>query len=131
MIGESPATPSRVPGAISPWSPPSDARFLLLGKPGTGKGLSPLRLHRISKRKDRTFVTLIALPFPQTLEIECRHEEGAFIRGRSARRWALELVDKGTLTLLSGLDRDPSELQPKLLRVLRHMNRKAGGIPDD
>jgi formate hydrogenlyase transcriptional activator len=98
----------------------SDATVLLLGETGTGKGLIARAIHRISKRKDRSFITLNCAAIPTgLLKSELfGHEKGAFTGAVSQKIGRLELADKGTL-FLDEIGEIPLELQPKLLRVLQ------------
>jgi formate hydrogenlyase transcriptional activator len=107
----------------------SDATVLILGETGTGKGLIARAIHRTSKRKDRSFVTLNCAAIPTgLLESELfGHEKGAFTGAVSQKVGRLELADKGTL-FLDEIGEIPLELQPKLLRVLQdHEFERLGG----
>ena len=107
----------------------SDATVLLLGETGTGKGLIARAIHRISNRKDRSFVTLNCAAIPTgLLESELfGHEKGAFTGAVSQKVGRLEMADKGTL-FLDEIGEIPLELQPKLLRVLQdHEFERLGG----
>jgi formate hydrogenlyase transcriptional activator len=107
----------------------SDATILILGETGTGKGLVARAIHRISKRKDRSFVTLNCAAIPTgLLESELfGHEKGAFTGAVSQKIGRLELADKGSL-FLDEIGEIPLELQPKLLRVLQdHEFERLGG----
>jgi formate hydrogenlyase transcriptional activator len=108
----------------------SDATVLILGETGTGKGLIARAIHRISKRRDRSFITLNCAAIPTgLLESELfGHEKGAFTGAVSQKIGRLELADKGTL-FLDEIGEIPLELQPKLLRVLQdHEFERLGGI---
>jgi formate hydrogenlyase transcriptional activator len=107
----------------------SDATVLILGETGTGKGLIARAIHRSSKRKERSFVTLNCAAIPTgLLESELfGHEKGAFTGAVSQKIGRLELADKGTL-FLDEIGEIPLELQPKLLRVLQdHEFERLGG----
>jgi formate hydrogenlyase transcriptional activator len=107
----------------------SDATVLILGETGTGKGLIARAIHRTSKRKGRSFVTLNCAAIPTgLLESELfGHEKGAFTGAVSQKIGRLELADQGTL-FLDEIGEIPLELQPKLLRVLQdHEFERLGG----
>ena len=118
IIGESPAL-KQVLDQVAVVAE-SDATVLLLGETGTGKGLIARAIHRTSKRKDRSFITLNCAAIPTgLLESELfGHEKGAFTGAVSQKIGRLELADKGTL-FLDEIGEISLELQPKLLRVLQ------------
>ena len=118
IIGESPAL-QRVLDQVAIVAA-SDATVLILGETGTGKGLIARAIHRTSKRKERSFVTLNCAAIPTgLLESELfGHERGAFTGAVSKKIGRLELADTGTL-FLDEVGEIPLELQPKLLRVLQ------------
>jgi formate hydrogenlyase transcriptional activator len=127
IIGESPAL-ERVLDQVGVVAE-SDATVLLLGETGTGKGVIARAIHRTSKRKDRSFVTLNCAAIPTgLLESELfGHEKGAFTGAVSQKVGRLELADKGTL-FLDEIGEIALELQPKLLRVLQdHEFERLGG----
>jgi formate hydrogenlyase transcriptional activator len=109
---------------------PSDATVLVLGETGTGKELIARALHRLSSRGDGNFIKLNCAAIPTgLLESELfGHEKGAFTGAVSQKIGRLELADKGTL-FLDEIGEIPTELQPKLLRVLQdHEFERLGGI---
>jgi formate hydrogenlyase transcriptional activator len=99
---------------------PSDATVLLLGETGTGKELVARAIHRLSHRKDSSFIKLNCAAIPSgLLESELfGHEKGAFTGAVAKKLGRLELADKGTL-FLDEIGEVSLDLQPKLLRVLQ------------
>jgi formate hydrogenlyase transcriptional activator len=99
---------------------PSDATVLLLGETGTGKELVARAIHRLSRRKDNSFIKLNCAAIPSgLLESELfGHEKGAFTGAVAKKIGRLELADQGTL-FLDEIGEISLDLQPKLLRVLQ------------
>jgi formate hydrogenlyase transcriptional activator len=118
IVGES-APLKRVLGQARTIAP-SNATVLVLGDTGTGKELIARAIHRMSARKDGSFIRLNCAAIPTgLLESELfGHEKGAFTGAISQKVGRLELADKGTL-FLDEVGDIPLELQPKLLRVLQ------------
>jgi len=99
---------------------PSDSTVLLLGETGTGKELIARAIHDRSRRKGQTFVKLNCAAIPTgLLESELfGHEKGAFTGAIGQKVGRMELADQSTL-FLDEVGDIPSEIQPKLLRVLQ------------
>ena len=118
IVGESPALKHVLTQART--VAPSEASVLILGETGTGKELVARAIHRMSSRKDASFIKLNCAAIPTgLLESELfGHERGAFTGAISQKVGRLELADKGTL-FLDEVGEIPLELQPKLLRVLQ------------
>jgi formate hydrogenlyase transcriptional activator len=118
IVGESPALRRVLSQAKT--VAPSNATVLVLGETGTGKELIARAVHRMSLRKDASFIKLNCAAIPTgLLESELfGHEKGAFTGADSQKVGRLELADKGTL-FLDEVGDIPLELQPKLLRVLQ------------
>src|SRR6202040_520847 len=118
IVGESPVL-KRLLTQVNTVAP-LDATVLILGETGTGKELIARAIHRMSSRKDGSFIKLNCAAIPTgLLESELfGHEKGAFTGAVSAKIGRLELADKGTL-FLDEVGDIPLELQPKLLRVLQ------------
>jgi formate hydrogenlyase transcriptional activator len=128
IVGESPAL-NHVLAQVNTVAP-LDATVLILGETGTGKELIARAIHRMSARKDGSFIKLNCAAIPTgLLESELfGHEKGAFTGAVSAKIGRLELADKGTL-FLDEVGDIPLELQPKLLRVLQDQEfERLGGI---
>ena len=98
----------------------TDTTVLLEGETGTGKELFARAIHKLSKRKNKTYVKVNCASLPATL-IESElfgHEKGAFTGAIHKQIGRFELADGGTI-FLDEIGELPIELQSKLLRVIQ------------
>ena len=107
----------------------TESTVLVCGETGTGKELIARAVHDLSPRKGRKFVKLNCAAIPTgLLESELfGHERGAFTGAIMQRIGRFEIANGGTL-FLDEVGDIPTELQPKLLRVLQeHEFERLGG----
>jgi DNA-binding NtrC family response regulator len=92
---------------------------LVTGETGTGKELVARALHRLSRRRDRPFLTVNCSAIVETLfESELfGHTRGAFTGALEARAGLFERAHGGVL-FLDEIGELPPNMQAKLLRVL-------------
>jgi PAS domain S-box-containing protein len=98
----------------------TDSAVLMLGETGTGKELVARTIHEMSRRKQNAMVKINCASLPATL-IESElfgREKGAFTGALAREIGRFELAHKSTI-FLDEIGELPSELQPKLLRVLQ------------
>ena len=118
IIGRSPAMRALMDEAEQ--VAPADATILITGENGTGKGRLARALHRMSRRRDRRFVTVNCAAIPETLlESELfGYEKGAFTGAMARKEGRFDLARGGTLFLDEISEMKPSA-QVRLLRVLQ------------
>ncbi|MBM3547266.1 MAG: phage shock protein operon transcriptional activator [Alphaproteobacteria bacterium] len=106
-----------------------DRPCLVVGERGTGKELIAARLHYLSRRWDKPFVTVNCAALSEDLlDSELfGHEAGAFTGARDRRIGRFERADGGTL-LLDEIATASSRVQEKILRVVEYgeMERVGG-----
>lgn len=110
---------------------PVNRPVLLLGERGTGKELAAYRLHYLSGRWQRSFVTLNCAALPSAL-IESElfgYEKGAFTGAAHRRRGRFEAADGGSL-FLDEIGNIPMEVQEKILRVVEYNTIERIGSAD-
>src|SRR5471030_3239858 len=108
----------------------SAATLLLLGESGTGKSVLARALHKNSPFRDNAFVT-VACPSlsKELLESELfGHVRGAFT-GAIGETWGKVKAAEGGTLFLDEIGELPSEIQPKLLRLLQEREYERVGDP--
>ena len=127
IVGDSPALNDAL--RLAEKVAPTDLSVLILGETGTGKELIARAVHRLSRRKDSTLVSVNCAALSKEL-IESElfgHEKGAFTGAHAQRKGRFEIAHGGTL-FLDEIGELPGELQAKLLRVLQDGNfERLGG----
>ncbi|MBE6427754.1 MAG: sigma-54-dependent Fis family transcriptional regulator [Planctomycetaceae bacterium] len=104
------------------------ATVLLTGESGTGKSLLARSIHRLSRRRNASFVEVACGALPETLlESELfGHEIGAFTGAVSRKIGRFLQADGGTI-FLDEIGTASLALQIKLLRVLQEFEFEAVG----
>ncbi len=99
---------------------PTDASVLIIGQSGSGKELIANAIHKMSKRKDESYVAFNCAAIPESLlESELfGHVRGAFTDASSDKIGRFEAADKGTI-FLDEIGETSENFQTKLLRVLQ------------
>jgi transcriptional regulator with GAF, ATPase, and Fis domain len=109
---------------------PTSATILLRGETGTGKELVARAIHAASGRRDRPMIRVncAAVPAPLLESEFFGHERGAFTGATARKIGRFELAEGGTI-FLDEIGDLPTELQPKLLRVLQDRQfERVGGM---
>ena len=108
----------------------SELTVLIRGESGTGKEVVARALHRMSGRRDGSFVKVNCAALPkELLEAELfGHEKGAFTGAVKKKPGRFELASQGTIFLDEIGEMSP-DLQAKLLQVLEHREFvRVGGV---
>lgn len=98
---------------------PSDSTVLITGESGTGKGLVARKIHMMSQRRHRPFVTVDCGTLVETLfESELfGHVKGSFTGADANKVGKFELAQNGTL-FFDEISNIGLEVQAKLLRAV-------------
>jgi two-component system response regulator PilR (NtrC family) len=98
---------------------PYDVNVLIVGETGTGKEMAARQIHRLSKRKEKSFIAVNCAAIPQDLlETELfGYVKGAFTGADKDKKGLIEEAEGGTL-FLDEIGEMPYNLQSKLLRYL-------------
>jgi DNA-binding NtrC family response regulator len=117
LVGAS--VPLRAAFALLEKASASDVTVLLTGESGTGKSQAAEAVHARSRRASKPFRIVDCAAVPSSLlDSELfGHERGAFTGATERRHGVFEEAHGGTV-FLDEIGELPSELQPKLLRVL-------------
>jgi len=97
----------------------SDCDVLLTGESGVGKSLIARLIHSISRRKERSFLSINCATFTENLLTSelFGHERGAFTGAITTKQGLLEIADTGTV-FLDEISEISTSLQAKLLHVI-------------
>lgn len=98
----------------------SNAKVLIDGETGTGKGLVAIAIHKNSLRRDKPFVAVNCSALVENLlESELfGHEKGAFTGAVAMKKGRFELADGGTL-FLDEIGELSKSVQVKLLNIIQ------------
>ncbi len=108
---------------------PTNSVVLVTGESGVGKEVFCNRIHQLSKRRDKPFISVHCASLTESLlESELfGHEKGSFTGAVSQRKGRFELADKGTI-FLDEIGEIDKSIQVKLLRVLQERTfERVGG----
>ena len=117
MVGESAAIKELL--ATIETIGPSQARVLVTGENGVGKGVVARAIHRASNRSEARFVEVSCAAIPDDL-IESEllgHEKGAFTGATTRKPGKFEMADGGTI-FLDEIGDMSARVQAKVLRII-------------
>jgi two-component system nitrogen regulation response regulator NtrX len=127
IIGESPAIKELLKTIDK--IGPTQARVLITGENGVGKGIVARAIHKASDRSGARFVEVCCAAIPDDL-IESEllgHEKGAFTGAAARKPGRFEMADGGTIFLDEIGDMSP-KVQAKVLRVIEESEfERVGG----
>ena len=109
---------------------PGEISVLVLGDTGVGKEVLAEEIHRLSPRRDKSFLRLNCAALSESLlESELfGHERGAFTGAHQTKAGLLETAQGGTV-FLDEIGELPTAMQVKLLRVLEERQVwRVGGV---
>jgi two-component system nitrogen regulation response regulator NtrX len=117
IVGESPAIKELLKTIET--IGPTQARVLITGENGVGKGVVARAIHKASNRSDARFVEVSCAAIPDDL-IESEllgHEKGAFTGATTRKPGKFEIADGGT-AFLDEISDMSARVQAKVLRVV-------------
>ncbi|MFH1219095.1 MAG: sigma-54 dependent transcriptional regulator [Candidatus Eisenbacteria bacterium] len=127
LVGESAAIKNLI--ATMERIGPTDAKVLITGENGVGKGVVARAIHKQSKRAEARFVEVSCAAIPDDL-IESElfgYEKGAFTGAVARKPGRFEIADGGTIFLDEIADMSPL-VQAKVLRVIEEAEfERVGG----